>query len=176
MTGWASTGLKGLDEVLCGLKKGDNVVWQVDSIDDFRQFVRPYVAQALKDRRKVVYMRFANHKPLVEDEPAVTIYQLDAASGFETFSKQVHNIISQEGLEAHYVFDCLSDLLSAWATDLMIGNFFLITCPYLFELDTIAYFALLRRNHSFKTIARFAKPLSCCWTSIISREISTCIR
>ena len=154
MTGWASTGLNGLDEILCGLKKGDNVVWQVDSIDDFRQFVRPYVAQALKDGRKVVYMRFANHKPLVEDGGSVTIYHLDATSGFETFSKQVHNIISKEGLETHYVFDCLSDLLSAWATDLMIGNFFLITCPYLFELDTIAYFALLRRNHSFKTIAR----------------------
>jgi len=30
----------------------------------------------------------------------------------------------------------------------------MITCPYLFELDTIAYFALLRNNHSFKTIAR----------------------
>jgi hypothetical protein len=154
MAGWSGTGLKGLDEILGGLKKGDNVVWQVDSIDDFRQFVRPYVAQALKNQRKVVYMRFANHKPLIENGPCVTVYQLDAASGFETFSKQVHNIISKEGLETHYVFDCLSDLLSAWATDLMIGNFFLITCPYLFELETIAYFALLRRNHSFKTIAR----------------------
>jgi len=29
MTAWASTGLKGLDKVLCDLKKGDNVVWQV---------------------------------------------------------------------------------------------------------------------------------------------------
>jgi len=27
-------------------------------------------------------------------------------------------------------------------------------CPYLFELDTIAYFALLHDRHSFKTIAR----------------------
>jgi hypothetical protein len=36
----------------------------------------------------------------------------------------------------------------------MIGNFFVITCPYLFELETIGYFALLRHNHSFKTIAR----------------------
>ena len=52
------------------------------------------------------------------------------------------------------MFDCLSDLQSAWATDLMLGNFFSITCPYLFELDTIAYFALLRNNHSFKTVAR----------------------
>jgi hypothetical protein len=149
-----TTGLQGLDKILCGLRKGDNVVWQVDSIDDFRQFVDPFVKAALRDGKKVVYMRFATHKPLVEENAEITTYHLDAESRFETFSKQVHSIISKEGIGTHYVFDCLSDLLSAWATDLMIGNFFMITCPYLFELDTIAYFALLRRNHSFKTIAR----------------------
>ncbi|MCH7557573.1 MAG: hypothetical protein IIB56_08975 [Planctomycetes bacterium] len=40
------------------------------------------------------------------------------------------------------------------ATDLMIGNFFMVTCPYLFELDTITYFSILRNHHSFQTIAR----------------------
>nr|HPN73644.1 PEP/pyruvate-binding domain-containing protein [Candidatus Omnitrophota bacterium] len=38
--------------------------------------------------------------------------------------------------------------------DLMIGNFFMVTCPYLYELDTVAYFALIRNYHSYKTIAR----------------------
>ena len=68
--------------------------------------------------------------------------------------RQVHNIIRQEGRDVFYVFDCLSDLLLAWATDLMIGNFFVITCPYLFDLNTVAYFSILRNSHSFKTIAR----------------------
>ncbi|MDP2911637.1 MAG: PEP/pyruvate-binding domain-containing protein, partial [Candidatus Omnitrophota bacterium] len=54
---------------------------------------------------------------------------------------------------AYYVFDCLSELLSAWATDLMIGNFFMVTCPYLYELKTVTYFSILRNNHSFKSIA-----------------------
>ena len=53
-----------------------------------------------------------------------------------------------------YFTPSLSDLLNAWATDLMIGNFFRVTCPYLFELDTIAYFAVLRNHHSNHTIAR----------------------
>ncbi|HUW18924.1 MAG TPA: PEP/pyruvate-binding domain-containing protein [Sedimentisphaerales bacterium] len=154
MASWASTGLKGLDVILGGLQKGDNVVWQVDSIDDFRSFVEPFITQALRDGRKVVYMRFAGHEPLVRAGNGARTYNLDARGGFETFSAQVHRIISEEGKEVYYVFDCLSDLLSAWATDLMIGNFFMITCPYLFELDTITYFALLRKNHSFKTIAR----------------------
>ncbi len=154
MAGWASTGLQGLDDMLTGLQKGDNVVWQVDHIDHFRDFVDPYVAKAMQDGRKLAYMRFAKHPPLVEPGPNITVHNLDADSGFETFSADVHNIITEEGKEAYYVFDCLSDLLNAWATDLMIGNFFMVTCPYLFELDTIAYFALLRNNHSFRTIAR----------------------
>jgi hypothetical protein len=149
-----STGLKDLDEILNHLRKGDNVVWQVDKIDDFRNFVTPFVNQAKQNGRKVVYMRFAKHKPLVTTSANVTIHHLDADSGFEKFSTQVHNIISNEGKGVFYVFDCLSDLLSAWATDLMVGNFFMITCPYLFELDTVGYFAILRNNHSFKTIAR----------------------
>ena len=154
MAAWASTGLQGLDEILNDLQKGDNVVWQVDHIDHFREFVDPYVAKAMQDGRKLAYMRFAKHPPLVEPGPNITVHELDADSGFETFSADVHNIITEEGKEAYYVFDCLSDLLNAWATDLMIGNFFMVTCPYLFELDTIAYFALLRNNHSFRTIAR----------------------
>ncbi|HLB74128.1 MAG TPA: PEP/pyruvate-binding domain-containing protein [Sedimentisphaerales bacterium] len=154
MTRWASTGFDGLDKVLCDLKKGDNVVWQVDNIEDYGRFVARYVEKAIVDKRNVVYMRFARHKALVENQPDVTVYQLDAESGFESFSTQVHTIISQEGKEAYYVFDCLSDLLSSWATDLMVGNFFKVTCPYLFELDTIAYFAILRNHHSYQTIAR----------------------
>jgi len=154
MTAWASTGLKGLDKTICDLKKGDNVVWQVDSIEDYSHFVTPYIKKALEDKRNIVYMRFAQHKPLIENQPDVTVYQLDAKGGFESFSTQVHAIISHEGTEAYYVFDCLSDLLSAWATDLMVGNFFMVTCPYLFELDTIAYFAILRNYHSFQTVAR----------------------
>jgi hypothetical protein len=150
----ASTGLDSLDAALNDLRKGDNVVWQVDSIDDFHHFVAPFVRDAKKNGHKLVYMRFADHEPLVEPDVNVTVYNLDADSGFETFSTNVHNIVSREGKEVFYVFDSLSDLLSAWATDLMIGNFFMITCPYLFELDTVAYFALLRNKHSFKTIAR----------------------
>lgn len=154
MAAWASTGIESLDAVLTGLNKGDNVVWQVDGIDDFAAFVGPYVERAKRDGRRLVYMRFADHPPLVKPDHGAQMYDLDAGSGFETFSTQLHEIIGREGKEVYYVFDCLSDLLNAWATDLMIGNFFMVTCPYLFELDTIAYFALLRNCHSFKTIAR----------------------
>ncbi|HWR68049.1 MAG TPA: PEP/pyruvate-binding domain-containing protein, partial [Desulfomonilia bacterium] len=149
-----SSGLESLDHMVDGLRSGDNVVLQVDNIDDIRFFVTPFVHRALSDHRKVVYMRFARHRPLIENEPGVTTHVLDAYSGFETFSTQAYNLISKEGENVFYVFDSLSDLLSAWATDLMIGNFFRIACPYLYQLNTVAYFAILRNSHSFKTVAR----------------------
>lgn len=154
MMNTASTGLEGLDVAINYLRKGDNVVWQVDSIEDYAQFVKPYVEQAKRDNRRLVYMRFADHAPLIDAEAGIHTYLLDAHSGFETFSTQIHNIIADEGRGVYYVFDSLSYLLDAWATDLMIGNFFMITCPFLFELDTIAYFSLLRSRHSFRTVAR----------------------
>lgn len=148
------TGLKGLDEITDNLRIGDNVVWRVDDIEEYAFFVQSYVNQTLKDKQRIVYMRFAHHKPLVKQDTNVTIYNLDAGSGFESFSTDVHNIVTKEGKRVFYVFDCLSDLLSAWSTDLMIGNFFTIICPYLFKLDTIAYFAIIRESHSYNTVAR----------------------
>ncbi len=149
-----TTGVSGLDDILNYLQMGDNVVLQVDDIADYKRFVDPFVEAALARNHRIVYMRFANHPPILEANPKIQIYKLNANKGFESFSTQVHNIVRDEGRDVFYVFDCLSDLLMAWATDLMIGNFFVITCPYLFELNTVAYFAILRSRHSFKTVAR----------------------
>ncbi len=152
--GWTTTGVESFDAVIDGLRTGDNVVWQVDDIDDYKFFANFFVQDSVLEGKKVVYMRFAQHEPLLQEHEKIKTYVLDARSGFESFSTQIHEIITREGEGVHYVFDCLSDLLGAWATDLMIGNFFLITCPYLFQLNTVAYFALIRNNHSFKTVAR----------------------
>jgi len=149
-----STGIKGLDKTLNYLQMGDNVVFQVENIEDYKIFIDPYVQAALEKGRRVVYIRFARHLPLLNASNKIILYELDANNGFESFSREVHDIIRRGGRDVFYVFDCLSDLLLAWATDLMIGNFFVITCPYLFDLNTVAYFSILRNHHSFKTIAR----------------------
>ncbi len=152
--GKTSTGNAHLDQVINSLRSGDNVVWQVDRLEDYAAFAHAFVAESLKNNKRVVYMRFADHPAVISNENNVKIYRLNASKGFETFTTQVHSIIGREGIGVHYVFDSLSHLLREWATDLMVGNFFKVTCPYLFELDTVAYFALLRNAHSFETVAR----------------------
>ncbi|WP_043739424.1 PEP/pyruvate-binding domain-containing protein [Thioalkalivibrio nitratireducens] len=149
-----STGIAGLDTVLDGLRIGDNLVWRVDDIDDYRRFVQPFVAAASAQRRQIIYLRFGRHAPLVLPGPGVRTVTVDATGGFEAFTRQVYQLITDHGRGAFYICDSLSDLLSAWATDYMVGNFFRVVCPYLYELDTVAYFALQPQSHSHTTLSR----------------------
>ena len=147
-------GIPTLDPVFDNIRLGDNVVWQLGSLDDFQVFYRPFVDQAMADGRNLVYIRFASHEPLLEPAEGLKTYTFDPNEGFETFTVAVRRAITEEGRDAFYVFDCLSELQVAWSSDLMMGNFFRVTCPYLFELDTVAYFPILRGRHSFPAVAK----------------------
>ena len=171
------SGIDELDETLDNIRLGDNVVWQVSNLKEFSYFVNPYVKQALEDKRNLIYINFGQHEPLIDmtdedferleeerknpntefamiEKDGIKIYKVDPMEQFESFTLEVHNIITKEGFDAFYVFDCLSDLQAAWATDLMMGNFFRVTCPYLFILDTVAFFPVIRGKHSFESIAK----------------------
>lgn len=144
----ASTGNAGLDDTVDGLRIGDNVVWRVDSVEDYLTVVRPFVAQARADGRRLVHVRFGQREAL----PGLESILIDPAIGFERFAVAVHEALREVGPLGFYVFDPLADLHAAWHSDLRVLNFFKATCPYLFELDTIAYFALLRDRHTRATV------------------------
>jgi len=142
------TGLPSLDRVIQRVMPGDNIVWRIDLIDDYSVLVKSFSENALRNGRKLVYFRFARHPALLPEKCGAEIHVLSPEVGFETFTAQIHKVIERSGKGAYYVFDCLSDLAADWYSDLMLGNFFMVTCPYLFELDTVTYFALLRGFHS----------------------------
>ena len=144
-----STGLPGLDKVLRGLMPGDNLVWQVTSIDDYVPFVAHAQAHAAQTRQPIIYFRFGTHGALLEESESITVCQLHPERGFATFIKEINDVISHSRHRALYVFDCLSELVVDWCSDRMLGNFFMLTCPHLYDVGAIAYFALFRDNHSF---------------------------
>ena len=148
------SGIPALDQVLDNIRMGDNVVWRVSDLDEFRHFADPFVEQAKKDGRNIIYFRFASHPELVPECPEVKRICVPLSHRFETFTVEIHKAIEQEGRDAFYVFDCLSELQTAWATDLMMGNFFRVTCPFLFILDTVAFFPIIRGRHSFNAITK----------------------
>ncbi|RAP51623.1 MAG: hypothetical protein BZ138_04790, partial [Methanosphaera sp. rholeuAM270] len=125
-------GIEQLDETLDNIRLGDNVVWQVSNLKEFSYFANPYIEQALKDKRNLIYINFGQHEPLIpltqedldqlEEETnnretqfamiernGIKIYKVDPMKQFESFTLEVHNIITKEGWDAFYVFDCLSD-------------------------------------------------------------------
>ena len=146
------SGIPEMDAALDDIRLGDNVVWRVSKLSDFRLFMEPYIRQAIEDKRNIIYFRFASHEPLIDDRTGVKTVHVPLSHRFENFTVDIHNVIEKEGKDAFYVFDCLSELQTAWATDLMMGNFFRVTCPFLFILDTVAYFPIIRGKHSVQAI------------------------
>ncbi|MCR4662623.1 MAG: PEP/pyruvate-binding domain-containing protein [Endomicrobiaceae bacterium] len=146
------SGIPEMDTALDNIRLGDNVVWRVSYLSQFKLFMEPYIKQAIEDKRNIIYFRFASHEPLLEDRPEIKTIKVPLTHRFENFTVAIHNAIEKEGKDAFYVFDCLSDLQIAWATDLMMGNFFRVTCPFLFILDTVAFFPIIRGKHSVQAI------------------------
>ena len=148
------SGIPDMDQALDAIRLGDNVVWRVSNLQEFRYFCEPYIEQAIRDERRIIYFRFASHEPLVKDCPQVERIEIPLSHRFEDFTVKIHKIIEKEGFDVFYVFDCLSELQTAWATDLMMGNFFRVTCPFLFTLDTVAFFPIIRGKHSFHAVKK----------------------
>jgi len=144
----SNTGLPGLDEILEGVRLGDNVVFQVDTVEDYVRFVHPFCRGAQQAKKDLIYFRFAQHPSLVPEGVSAHVYELHPEAGFESFLAEIFQVIEKFGKGAFYVFDCLSELAVDWYSDRMLGNFFMLTCPYLFDFDTVAYFALLRNYHT----------------------------
>jgi len=85
-----STGLAGLDRVFRGVMAGDNIVWQVDSIEDYRPLVEPFCRYAREKGRRLVYFHYARHAALVPEWPGVEIHTLDPGDGFDPFLTAIH--------------------------------------------------------------------------------------
>ena len=146
------SGIPEMDTAIDNIRLGDNVVWRVSDLSEFKLFMEPYIKQAIEDKRNIIYFRFASHEPLLEECPEIKRIVVPLSHRFETFTVDIHNEIEKAGRDAFYVFDCLSELQTAWATDLMMGNFFRVTCPFLFILDTVAFFPIIRGKHSVHAI------------------------
>ena len=149
-----SSGIQDLDSLLQGYLPGDNIVWQIDNLTDYAFFAERFAREAIANKLQCIYFRFASHPPILPDLPGVKVVTIDPAPGFDFFSGEVHNTIRDCARDARLVFDNLSSLVTTWATDELLANFFMVTCPYIFELGPVAYFALARGKHLHSAVAR----------------------
>jgi pyruvate,water dikinase len=147
-----STGIDAFDRVINGVQPGDNIVYQVDSIKDYIPFVHLFCIDAFKNHRRLIYFRFADHEQLLPPNIQAEVYNVDPGLGFESFLNEIFKVIEKFGRGACYVFDLLSELAVDWYSDRMLANFFMLTCPYLYDFETGTYFALLKNHHSQDTV------------------------
>ena len=148
------SGITVLDDLLQGIRLGDNVVWQVDDLNDYSKFAESLVKRSISDNLMCFYIRFAEHAPILRPRSGLSIVNVDPSPGFDFFSAAIHRIIEENGERVVYIFDNLSELVHSWATDELLANFFQLTCPFLFELKTVTYFALTRNQHAPGVVAR----------------------
>jgi hypothetical protein len=120
----------------------------VERIENYQSLVHPFIQAAVDTRRPLVYFRLGAHAPLMARDGRAEWHELDPKIGFERFVRAVHAVIEDKGAGVCYVFDSLSDLADEWLSDQSVGNFFMLTCPRLKELETVTYFAVMRDYHS----------------------------
>lgn len=88
------SGIPQMDQGFDNIRLGDNVVWRVDNLEEFKLFVKPYVKQAIADKRNLIYIRFAAHEPLLEEQEVLKIVNVELNHRFENFTVEIHEIIS----------------------------------------------------------------------------------
>ena len=93
-----NSGIPQMDEALDNIRLGDNVVFRVSNLEEFKLFLNPYIEQAKLDKRNIIYFRFASHETLVEECPEVKRVDIPLSHRFETFTVDIHNVIADEGL------------------------------------------------------------------------------
>ncbi|TFG05003.1 MAG: pyruvate, phosphate dikinase [Promethearchaeota archaeon] len=146
-----SSGIPALDQLLQNVLAGDNVVFQVENIDEYIPFVQAFISHCNAQNLDLVYFRFAQHPYLMPESAHATLYQLYPEKGFDYFISEIISIIEKRGLGTCYIFDSLSDLAVDWYSNIMLGNLFMLICPYLHQFKTVAYFALFRHRHDSET-------------------------
>jgi len=131
-----------------GITPGDNIVWLVDEVEEYRALVMPCAEAALAAGRQLHYFRFDPEPSLLPDDTRAKVHHIDPSAGFERFVRAVHAVIERAGRGAVHVFDSISYLADAWGSDQSMGNFFRLTCPRLWTLETVTYFGMKRAQHS----------------------------
>lgn len=143
-----STGLPALDTLLHGVHPGDNFVWEVEDVAHYARFIAPFVRHARAQGIQIVYISFAAHPPLLEEDDGITVYTHNPKIGFEKCVSDTIDIIERTCDSSWYVFDSLTGLAEVWYSDRMLANFFLVICPYVLQTGALAYFSLKSRTHS----------------------------
>lgn len=156
----ARTGLKGLDRLFQNVRYGENIVWQITDIKDYKFFADHFVNQAILEGKNALYFHFGNSRELLEPREGLRIIEMDVNTGFEAFTVKAYNEIQKENPGTYYVFDCISNLQTVWAADFMMRNFYKAICSAISEMKGVVYFSIWTGIHSYDSVKQIGDNAS----------------
>ena len=106
------SGIPAMDDALHCIRLGDNVVWQVSSLDEFRAVAVPFVEQAIRDGRNLLYIRFAEHEPILPEMEGLRVVHVPLSHGSRLLLSR-STTSSKKRVSTLLCFDCLSELEAA---------------------------------------------------------------
>lgn len=127
-----------------------NIVWEVNDLREFQQFLPSFIEDGEETGMKIVYIHFSDQRLMPEG--MVEEKHIALSHRFEAFTMTVYNLLVHSKRNVFYIFDSLSDLQTAWATDLMMQNFFMVITPLISDRGCRAFYPLIRSRHSAKAI------------------------
>jgi len=127
-----------------------------------RQAVLPAAERSSGSGYRVIYIHFSSCESLFGPSDNIdTVKEIDLSHRFEAFTVDVHDVLNENGNGIMYIFDALSELQAAWATDLMVENFFTVITPVIREKGNRAFFPLIRGRHSAAACDNIRKQTAC---------------
>ena len=142
-----------MDDLLFDTSTPGNVVWQITELTEFRRILPCFIEKAASRGQKIVYIHFSDKSALLPadrfiHDQTVKLQEIPLSHRFEGFTVSVSQAIWNNGHNVLYLFDCMSELQTAWATDLMMENFFRVITPAIRKTNSQAIFPLIRGLHS----------------------------
>ncbi len=140
-----------INSQLRSVEKGNTIVCQITEYSEFQRLLAPLVRDAAKSGKNISYIHFSERDSIdsFADLPGkIHLYKVELTHRFESFTMEVSRILQEADENTLFVFDCLSELQTAWATDLMMENFFRVVTPLIRTRGFTALFPLIRGMHS----------------------------
>ena len=131
-------------------------MWQITELTEFRRILPCFIEKAASCGQRIVYIHFSDKSSLLSADHftadhTVKLQEIPLSHRFEGFTVSVSQAIGNNGHHVFYLFDCMSELQTAWATDLMMENFFRVITPIIRNTNSQAFFPLIRGLHSTET-------------------------
>lgn len=101
---------------------------------------------------RVIYIHFSSCENMFEKDDRIETKEISLSRRFEAFTVNVYNVLNDNGCGILYLFDSLSELQTAWATDMMMENFFTVITPIIMKNNCKSFFPLIRGRHSLDSI------------------------